>query len=144
MSDNLNNLFKTLSKKYRSVLQQNLSEFNLYVGQPPVLFCIAAADNGKITQRELTCMMKTSKESMSVTISRLENNGFVLKSQDQEDRRVQWISLTDMGKEIVVLLNKKYSTINNAMYQYLSEAERTMLQVVFEKMIQSLNEQERD
>ena len=49
--------------------------------------------------------------AISRTLSRLETQGLVIRSADENDRRIKYVELTDKGKEEAKLINGKMSAM---------------------------------
>lgn len=136
INDNLSRLFRDITREHRFLLQQSLIKYNLYVGQPQVLFCLKR--HGKLMQSQLVQETNASKEAMSVSVKRLLKNGMVKKTQDLQDRRVYWITLTDKGNEVIQYCQQVYWETNQRMLQYFSLEERRVLEDFFVKMDKGL------
>lgn len=57
-----------------------------------------AAENEKNTASEIACSQKITAGTLTATISTLEKKGFVVRCQDQKDKRVVRIFPTEKGK----------------------------------------------
>ncbi|MEG0328752.1 MAG: helix-turn-helix domain-containing protein, partial [Erysipelothrix sp.] len=65
----LSNLFRELAKTHRIAVQEYLDNFDLFIGQPRFLFELE--ERPGITQKELVDALHVSKETVSITLSRL-------------------------------------------------------------------------
>jgi len=137
-NEDLVRLFRYVHKEHRTHLQSYLNQFDLYVGQPPVLFFIEARE--KVTQKQVVEVMETTKEATCMTIKRLINTGMVTKVQDEKDRRVNWISLTPKGQDVVELCRKNYRATNEKMFAHFSKEDKETLEVLLRKIQLGLKE----
>ena len=64
-----------------------------------LLECVA--QNNDVSSRELCEMMDIRPSSLSEMLSRAENEGWIIRTTDEEDRRVQHITLSAKGNEAV-------------------------------------------
>ena len=64
------------------------------------------ADNSNVSSRELCEMLDVRPSSLSEMLSRAESEGWVLRTVDEEDRRVQRLTLSDKGKEAIDNMTK--------------------------------------
>ena len=141
MDEQLKTMFMKVVRAQRSAVQKKLTEYNLYYGQPPILFCIQ--QHGKITQKELAKKVDTSKEAMSITLKRLLNNGFIKKETDRVDRRLQLISLSNKGEEVVKLCKENFAAVHQKMFKHLSKEQQLECIKLFELMLMGLEKGEK-
>ncbi len=140
MDNTLSKLYRQLSIKHRIVVQTYLDELHLYIGQPRFLFELSA--NPGISQGEVSSRLHLSKETVSVTLKRLENAGFVLRKQSLEDKRIKLLYLSEKGEKVVVELRENFDRINNTMFSKLSEEEKEMLESMLLSMMEGLEDKE--
>lgn len=136
METTLDNEFRILMRKHRSIVQNYLNKFGLYLGQPRVLFYLE--DNPGISQRELSEMLDISKEATSVSTRRLQKAGFIERHECQSDRRINLLSLSDQGLAIVKDLRLNFDIINSYMFEGLNSSETKELQRMLNIMNKSL------
>lgn len=137
MEEQLIDLFRIVTRKHRLELGQALIKVNLYIGQPNVLFCLKR--HGQMTQTMIQKEVNSSKEAMSVSIKRLLKNGFIEKRQDDQDRRVFWITLTDDGLNVIEYCHAVYTEVADGMFQFLDEREKEVLIGLYQKMSEGLD-----
>ena len=70
---------------------------------PPAIgrLLVCAADNPGVSSRELCELLDLRPSSLSEMLSRAEADGFLTRSVDEADRRVQHITLTEKGRRAV-------------------------------------------
>lgn len=141
MDNRLRQLFRSIFIKHRSVMQEHLAQYDLYVGQPRYLKLIR--DNPGITQQELVAHLKVAKETVSVTLKRLESANYIHRVINEQDRRVKNLYLTDRGNDTVEKLNEYFATIENAMFESLSDDEKIQLERFFKIMLEELEKGDR-
>lgn len=142
MNHNLEDLFRKLVNKHRGVVQTYLSQYNLYIGQHRILFAIEETPG--MTQTELGKKVRVSKESLSVSIKRLVQSGFVERSQDQGDRRFLRLHLTEEGTQVARACRTGFDDINHSMFNQLTYDERELLRTLFIKMIDELEKRDKE
>ncbi|NLW14712.1 MAG: MarR family transcriptional regulator [Erysipelothrix sp.] len=130
--------FRNLAKRHREVIQSQLIKKNVYIGQHRILFKLQ--ENPDMTLTELTDALDVSKESLSVSVRRLEQSGLIRKLADTKDKRRILISLTDLGVETSDACKTYFNNINASMFKNMSQEEKDLLEVLFSKMIQGLEE----
>ncbi|CAM4304073.1 MarR family transcriptional regulator [Erysipelothrix inopinata] len=141
MDNTLSNLFRELARTHRTAVQEYLDNFDLFIGQPRFLFELE--ERPGITQKELVDALHVSKETVSITLSRLENAGFIQRVVTENDRRKKSLFLSAKGEKVVEQLHTDFNMINNLMFVNLSENEKLVLEELFEKMILGLKERSR-
>ena len=91
------NAFLSLQHTSTLCMQLLLSKYNLYPGQPQVLF--ALKELGAPTQNELAEHLNITKASVGVSLRRLESTGFIKRVRDKKDTRCIRITLTQKGQD---------------------------------------------
>lgn len=129
-------LFRELAQKHRGVIQDYLRDFDIYLGQHRILFRLE--ENPKITLTELTEKLEVSKESLFMSIKRMDQAGFISKERDQNDKRRVLLSLSDKGIETSKACREGFDKINHSMFKNLDQKEMDSLAILFSKMIQGL------
>lgn len=136
MEQRLRHLFRSIFIKHRSVLQNHLDKYDLYVGQPRYLRLIH--DYPGITQKELVSHVNLSKETVSVTLKKLESAEYILRKVNEKDRREKHLFLTDKGSAIVQELSEYFEKLETAMFSSLNSEEQNQLEHFFNIMLKEL------
>lgn len=136
MENTLNDEFRSLMKRHRNIVQNYLNKFGLYMGQPRVLFYLE--EHPGVSQKELAEMLDISKEATSVSTRRLEKSGFIERHECKEDRRINLLSLSKHGFEVVEDLRFNFDKLNSLMFTDLNENETKELKRILEIMNYSL------
>ena len=70
---------------------------------PPAVgrLLVCAADNPGVSSRELCELLDLRPSSLSEMLSRAEADGFLTRTVDEADRRIQHITLTEKGRRAV-------------------------------------------
>ena len=87
-----------------------------------------------ITQRDLTERLGIQPGSASEILSKLEGSGWVVRTQNESDRRTTDISLTDSGKEIAEEALMQRRKRHEEMFSCLSGEEKQELLSLLEKV----------
>ena len=108
----LSELLLELHINYLSPLRETATDNNLSSSQ---LLCISSIPYSGITQTNLANKLSLDISTLSRNLSKKIKKGFIIKKVDSVDKRVQYIFLTDRGKDIysriIMSLEKKISTI---------------------------------
>lgn len=136
MDNRLRQLFRNITYKHRSVLQNHLGQYDLYVGQPRYLKYIKKYPG--ITQKELVEHLNLAKETVSVTLTKLENSGYLERIVNPKDRREKNLYLTDKGNQTILKLSEYFESVENAMFASLSESQKIELELYFKIILEEL------
>ena len=90
--------------------------------------------SGAITQRDLTQRLGIQPGSASEILSKLEGSGWVVRTQNESDRRTTDISLTDSGREIAEEALKQRRKRHEEMFSCLSGEEKQELLSLLERV----------
>ena len=83
-----------------------------------------AVQHQKITVSEIAKLLNINKSSASVLVGRLVRQKLMARSQDKNDRRVVWVSITSRGRQVVSqIMNQKHRSLK-AIFGRLTEKER--------------------
>ena len=97
---------------------------NLSINHVDYLYVIK--ENGNPTLSEIAEELNFSKPSVTIMINKLIQLGLVKKAQSEDDKRVFYIELTDLGREIVDIQLNIYREFANRLENVLegNEIER--------------------
>ena len=139
METKLSKLYRQLNVSHRVVVQKYLDQYGLYIGQPRFLFVLEEQEG--ISQAVLSSILKVTKETVSVTLKRLEQSGYIRREVSQSDKRIKLLYLNEKGKELMPELRKNFNDINERMFSQLDKNEKEILESLYEKMLQGLGEE---
>ena len=139
MEAKLSKLYRQLNVSHRVVVQKYLDQYGLYIGQPRFLFVLEEQEG--ISQAILSSILKVTKETVSVTLKRLEQSGYIRREVSQSDKRIKLLYLNEKGKELMPELRKNFNDINERMFSELDKNEKEILESLYEKMLQGLGEE---
>ncbi len=91
------------ARSMRTALSHSLAESGLYAGQDGVI--LALAQEGSLTPGQIAQKLGVKAPTMTRTIGRMEAQGFVERSGDDEDGRVTLVKLTETGLKSVDHIN---------------------------------------
>ena len=98
----------SLSRKHFQLNSAQLEETGFGSGQIPVL--LELNRGGELNQRELAERTHVTPATMSGTLKRMEKNGFIVRTPDENDARISRVRLTEEGKEWL----QRYEDYRNA------------------------------
>lgn len=104
---------------------------------------ILIREMGEITQRELTLRMGIKPASVSELLTKLENNGMIVRRPSKADRRMLILSLTNTGEAVAIHYGEQREKRHDEMFRCLSDGEQDTLIALLEKINADWNEKYR-
>jgi len=101
---------------------ENWMKLDLTIDQLKSLIIVYS--QGKISFKDLAQALGISRSNITGLADRLIQNGLLIRNQDREDRRVQYLELTDKGKEV----------LNNIKQEITSEVTRILTALNIEEL----------
>ncbi len=95
-------------------------------------------ENGPMSNKELQRQLSIRPGSVSELISKLERKGLLCRERDREDKRMVTLSLTEAGRQTGDFVPL---TAPDKLYEALSDEERTALEEILEKLLESWQSQ---
>ena len=90
--------------------------------------------HGGINQPDLLDKVRLDKSSLTSQLNKLEENGYITREADPEDRRSKRIILTDKTRAIEAELHNIFISWTDILSDGLSEDERDMLILLLDKL----------
>lgn len=134
-------LMRKMSWVVRSNMNRNMlrmEEFGLSRGHAPLLMELKR--HGKLNQRELADIMHVTPATMSGTLKRMVKAGIVARESIDTDARVQMVSLTERGQEMLEDSVRRMDDAGGLMLSVLSDEECEVLGGILEKLAVSIRE----
>lgn len=121
-----------LNRQMMRLLEAELAPLELGPGRYLYLFGLYVKDGRK--QQELADTIGVDKAAATRAISRLEENGYVRRESDQNDRRSMRVYLTPKGRKLQPQLEAAAKHCIDSMTTALDNSERIELRRLLEKM----------
>lgn len=107
-----------------------------------VLPILSDSEDGRLRQNLLTEELKVSPSTLSMMISRLEEDGYVTRCNDPDDKRAVVIALTPQGAVRAAEIKAKGKEAFAQLFRRLTEDEKLTLIALLQKISQSDGEDE--
>lgn len=91
-------------------------------------------DDRGVTVSELSAMMEVASPTVTPLIRSLEEHGLVLRYNDQEDRRVVRVKLTERGREVIKEAAKTRSAQFKGLVEFLGQEKSDQLSELLEQV----------
>jgi DNA-binding MarR family transcriptional regulator len=121
-----------LARKSQSYIGCALSKYNLTAAEQP--FFMTLQHHEGITQEELTAIVCVDKAATTRAVKSLEEKGFLIRMQDEEDRRQNRIYPTDTAKQLIDSVRRELLDFNNLLTQGIDLKSLDLVYTVLLKM----------
>lgn len=126
-----------LLHRYR--ISTALSGLNIYRGQPEILGFLI--ENGECAQKTLAEPLGVSAASIATSIKRMCKAGFVERTEDATDRRINRIRITQKGKEVFIAGREECSKVDACMFSGITDEEIEKFSEILIKITENLSEE---
>lgn len=107
------------------------------IGQGRLLAFLLEKDG--ISQKELSALLRIAPASVSELINKLETGGYIEKRQNDSDKRVTNIFLTEGGRFFAQKMEEGRLQLAKDIFSGLSEEEQVQLLSLIQKLMESLS-----
>lgn len=127
----LGKLVLIISRLHFLYLKKHLKDFNLKGYQVTMLFEIYKGKN--LSQNDIGSNYNIDKGVISRTLKKLEEDGFISREIDKDNRRRNIVSLTQKGEEVVEEIIRIFEEWEDEIYQDI-DIEKEILHEVLKKV----------
>lgn len=133
--------FSVLHRLSISYITEGLKDYNIGSGQ--VMFLLELYYCDGISQEKLSSYLNIDGANTTRAIRKLEEEGYVVRRQDEEDRRVKKIYLTDKALEIKPIVLNLINQWENRLTRKLTRVEREVFVDLLKKIGHSVVDNDR-
>lgn len=126
-------LFICTDRMHKSCVDRAISELGIHRNQHIILMHLAKQGDLP-SQKKLAEHLRVSPAAVAVALQKLENDGYISRTPDENDSRYKKIVITDKGKDTVDKSRRIFYEIDSAMCGGLNEDELSNLKTYLEKM----------
>jgi DNA-binding MarR family transcriptional regulator len=140
MSNERITIAKYISILYRSgnsYISKKLTDYNIGAGQFPYL--IHLHNNEGITQEKISCNLCIDKGTTAKSLKKLEEEGYIYRKVDENDKRAHRVYLSDKAKEIMSDIYLILDQWDNIITADLNEEEKRIALKILQRMVESKN-----
>ncbi|MDP4179869.1 MAG: MarR family transcriptional regulator [Bacillota bacterium] len=116
----------------QSHINKNLEQFNISSGQNVILLTLYR--NGGISQEVLSDYLKIDKGCIAKSIKKLEDEGYIQRKVDLDDKRAYKVFLTQKALEIIPQIQESIKNWEEIIISDLSDNEKEMMEQILYKM----------
>lgn len=127
-------LFLEINRRYMGKCFSKMKELEIHPSQIPIL-----GKNEEYSQKEVAQILGVKPPTVTVSIQRLEKMGMVCRKQDEHDKRITRIRLTDKGNEVI---QKGLATMHETekyLFRNFSETELCLMRRFFNQLLENIN-----
>ncbi|WP_418790820.1 MarR family winged helix-turn-helix transcriptional regulator [Phosphitispora sp. TUW77] len=95
--------------------------------------------SGPVTVGEISNHINSKLPAAARLIRRMEIKGWILKRQDEHDRRVFWLELTSEGRKFMETLGRRRDRVIAEMFEKLSSEEQETIVKGIKLLLRSLS-----
>ena len=131
---------KYISQLYRKgsvFINKEVSEYGIGSGQ--FMFLLELYINDGKNQEEIAETLKIDKGTTARALKKLEEQGFVTRIKDENDKRSNKIYLNDKAKDVREGVLDDLNDWNKEITKSLTEEEEEMLKSLLEKVCKNIN-----
>lgn len=94
-------------------------------------------EKGTMTQSELQNIIDIRSGSLSEILGKIEEKELIIRERDENDKRKVKISITEKGKEVVLLKEAEHKNKGKELFSEISNDEQKQLEIILSKLIKS-------
>ncbi len=94
------------------------------------------------SQKEIASKLNISPAAVTMSLKKLENEGYVQKNINPKDTRFNFVTLTEKGQNIVSLSTELFESIDHKLFEGFSQEEIQDLTSYLERIITNLKDLE--
>jgi len=142
---NSNNFFNMIIDNMQKIFYpEEWIDLDMKLSKSELFAMLIVERHGEVIMSKIADYINVSMSTATGIIDRLVKNGYLKRERSETDRRVVVIKLTDKGKRVMEDFKSIISKYTNAIFDFLTEEEKELLQNIFFKIIEIINGQIND
>lgn len=121
LENSIHMLMNRVMHLYISRGMEILGEENIKPGQGGLLLMLQ--ETGGLSQREIAERLNVKPPSITVMLRKMERNGYISRTQDQNDQRITRIYITEEGDRAAGIMKKAIDQLEGEVYQGITKEE---------------------
>lgn len=117
-----------------------MADSGLLPGQPKILEALSFQDG--CTQKELARYCALDKSTITHLLKRLESQGLIIRKNDETDRRMMRIFLSNDGRRAAAMVCDVAQNIDKSLADLLSETDHQILTAALQHIIDMVYDEE--
>ena len=137
--ENISKLNAAIYRNAQSIINSKLIDLNIRSGQHDFLYVISK--NEGISQKELSEFLYVGKSTTAKAVKNLIENNYVKKVQDENDKRIYRLSLTEEGKKVMPKIDATFLELVAIFSKDLSKKEEEQTVTVLKRILHTISEE---
>ncbi|MNM86606.1 Organic hydroperoxide resistance transcriptional regulator [compost metagenome] len=138
MQKNIDSIGRYISILYRAGAMYFNKNFNIgNIGSGQYTFLLFLENNEGVTQEEMTCKLIIDKGTTAKALKKLEEEGLVKRSVDENDKRAYRVYLTADGRDIIKDIRNVLLEWNDILTSDFTEEEKKMALNLLQRMVEN-------
>lgn len=134
-NDSLGKWISILYRYGQAFIGKKLDKFNIGRGQ--YIFLLSLYKKDGVSQEEISFHLKIDKATTAKALKKLEDEGYIRREQDDDDKRAYKVYLNKKAIEIKPFVLEAVSEWSNILSSGLTESEKADALRVFDKMAEN-------
>jgi DNA-binding MarR family transcriptional regulator len=135
----INKQMKMIYNSFAEKRNHYLLQYNLTSAQMDILFFLKNNEEKEIHQRQIEQWLGLKNPTVTGTLNRLEEKGFIVRRTNASDKRYRVIQLTEEGRRTMENIGEAMWQFDEKVYGCLTEEERKQLSDLLDKILHSLS-----
>ena len=130
---NIMMLIHDIAKGFRDKMRSKSEALGLVDAYRPILFALDRKDG--CTQLDIVNFTKLKAPTISLTLQKMEASGLISRVENDNDKRITNIFITEKGKEVQEVIKNLFMETDNEFLSCLDKDEEEFVKKVLLKMI---------
>ena len=126
-----------VNRLHRSLIDRYTKEAELHRSQHQMLMYLMKCDTPP-SQKEIAAAFEVTPAAIAMSLKKMEQKGLVERVVSEDDSRVNLITISDKGKEIMERNRQLFERADAAMLEGVTETEIEAIAAVLDKFIDNL------
>ena len=128
--------FLHVSRLHRVMIESEISKLGIHCSQHNMLVLIANSKN--ICQKDIARELEISSAAVAVTLNKLESSGLIARSQSFDDARMNHITITDKGAELLKTTKEMFTGLDEEFFKGVTDEDIDRMNEVLAKITENL------
>ncbi len=138
LEDTVSYLLRSVAIRYRYYVHNVLCKYRWGVSQDLVIYHLAQQKG--LNQKDLASKLNITPASVSSIVNQMEDEGLLVRIQDEKDERKFSLSLTEKGQSMVSYVIDSWLKIQEGITKGLSDEEKATFLHFLKQVKQNLDE----
>ncbi|MBS5911824.1 MarR family transcriptional regulator [Paenibacillus macerans] len=121
-----------IARALDSISNIEFKEYDLTKGQ--YLYLVRICENPGIIQEKLAEMIKVDRTTAARAIQKLETNGFIVKKEDEHNKKIKKLFPTEKGKAVFPFIKREHDHSNRVALAGFTEEETETIFLLLQRV----------